>query len=394
MISIKKDQRGHLMNIIDKYVPIIIEAAIKGDNKIVKKASIDFLKKLENDEINSHTQLINKLTRIKNLNTSSNQTTTFTRNVHSNSSESLLNPTESDLYSIETVKNVDTTFFSDKNNEEITTFIKSFQKRRILEAAGLKNLNTILLFGKPGVGKTTLAKFIAYKLNMPLMKVNLSQLISRYLGNTGKNISSIIEFAQKNNVVLLFDEFDSIAKDRSRDNDLGEIQRIVSVLLTEIEHWNTNGILISATNFIESIDPAIIRRFSTQINVDLPDQELRKKIWKNYLLKNNLNVSEDTFTFLSKFSKDLSPSAIENISNLAIRDTLVNETDFTENIMSEFLVSISPMLKKDIKLRTAVIKYLKEHELNLSQRRIAKMSGLSKTSVQRIQSLSDGDKIL
>lgn len=382
------------MNIIDKYVPIIIEAAIKGDKKIVKKASIDFLKKLENDKINSHTQLINKLTRIKNLDTSSNQTTTFTRNVHSNSSESSLNPTESDLYSIETIKNVDTTFFSDKNNEEITTFIKSFQKRRILEAAGLKNLNTILLFGKPGVGKTTLAKFIAYKLNMPLMKVNLSQLISRYLGNTGKNISSIIEFAQKNNVVLLFDEFDSIAKDRSRDNDLGEIQRIVSVLLTEIEHWNTNGILISATNFIESIDPAIIRRFSAQINVDLPDQELRKKIWKNYLLKNNLNVSEDTFTFLSKFSKDLSPSAIENISNLAIRDTLVNETDFTENILSEFLVSISPMLKKDIKLRTAVIKYLKEHELNLSQRRIAKMSGLSKTSVQRIQSLSDGDKIL
>ncbi|MCC8439537.1 hypothetical protein CRI85_04155 [Leuconostoc pseudomesenteroides] len=371
------------MNLVDQYVPLIIEAALNNNKSVTQKAAQDFVRKLELSESSEYDDLVKKITGILN-GQKTKVPKKFTRNFQNDAQETDEPLRDTKLFSVKMDQSIDPHILSQRNQKDVDKFIKAFEKRTLLQDLGVKNLNTLLLYGVPGVGKTSLVKYVAAKLKMPIMRVEISQLVSRYLGTTGKNISSIIKYAAENDVILFFDEFDAIAKNRSSDNDLGEIQRVVSVLLTEIENWNPNGILISATNFIEIIDPAIIRRFSTKIEVDLPDDKARKEIWKTYLFKTDFVVNETILNFLTDFSVSMTPALIENISNLAIRDTIVNETDYNENILYEFVKANSNKIKKDPQTRKAIVSFLKSSNLKFSQRTIAEMTGLSKSSIQRI----------
>ena len=155
----------------------------------------------------------------------------------------------------------------------IHNFIDSYTHRDLLLQSGLDISNTLLLYGPPGCGKTTVAQYISSITGLPLVTARLDGLISSLLGSTAKNIRKIFDYASKRECILFLDEFDVIAKLRDDKNELGELKRVVNSLLQNIDGFNSDSILIAATNHHELLDPAIWRRFSTIVALEKPQKD-------------------------------------------------------------------------------------------------------------------------
>jgi SpoVK/Ycf46/Vps4 family AAA+-type ATPase len=139
-----------------------------------------------------------------------------------------------------------------------------------LRAAGLEPTRTALFVGPPGVGKTMSARWIASELKLPLLILDLSAVISSYLGKTGINVKQVLEYAKGTRAVLLLDEIDAVAKRRDDAEELGELKRLVAVLIQEIDDWSSSSLLLAATNHPDLLDPAIWRRFERVVEFSLP----------------------------------------------------------------------------------------------------------------------------
>ena len=129
---------------------------------------------------------------------------------------------------------------------------------------------SLLLYGPPGCGKTSIAYYLAHRLGLPLVTARLDALISSLLGNTAKNLRRVFDFANRQPCVLFLDEFDAIAKARDDQHELGELKRVVNSLLQNMDTYCQHGVLIAATNHQELLDDAIWRRFQTVIEVPKP----------------------------------------------------------------------------------------------------------------------------
>ncbi|WP_420128118.1 AAA family ATPase [Longimicrobium sp.] len=162
--------------------------------------------------------------------------------------------------------------------EAITSVLQERRRSEALSAAGVAPSRTVLLTGAPGVGKTMTARYIAADLGLPLVTVDLAAVMSSFLGKTGQNLRQVLDFAREHACVLLLDEFDALAKRRDDQSDVGELKRIVNVLLMELETWPEHGLLLAATNHPELLDPAVWRRFDVVIALDLPDTSRRRRI--------------------------------------------------------------------------------------------------------------------
>ncbi|MBF4632614.1 ATP-binding protein [Clavibacter michiganensis subsp. phaseoli] len=145
-------------------------------------------------------------------------------------------------------------------------------RERLLES-GLAPTRTALLVGAPGVGKTLAARWIARELGLPLLVLDLSSVMSSFLGRTGGNVRRVLDYARSVPAVLLLDELDAVAKRRDDATEIGELKRLVTVLLQEIDSWPDGALLLAATNHAELLDPAVWRRFDVVLDFPLPDEE-------------------------------------------------------------------------------------------------------------------------
>lgn len=148
-----------------------------------------------------------------------------------------------------------------------------------LQELGVAPTRSLLLVGPPGVGKTQAARWMAKQLGRPLLTLDLATVMSSFLGRTGNNIRAVLDYARGQDSVLLLDEFDSIAKRRDDATDVGELKRLVTVLLQAIDEWPASGILVAATNHPELLDPAVWRRFERVVTFPAPTAaELRNLV--------------------------------------------------------------------------------------------------------------------
>ena len=166
----------------------------------------------------------------------------------------------------------------------INLIIKEYKQRAKLNLYGLTNRNKIMLVGPPGTGKTMTAKVLSYELKLPLYIIQGDKLITKYLGESSAKLRQIFDLIEEEKGIYLFDEFDAIGGERSSDNDVGEMRRVLNSFLQYIEYISSDSIIITATNHPNLLDKALFRRFDDILYYDYPSDEEIKKI-----ILNNLN---------------------------------------------------------------------------------------------------------
>lgn len=141
-----------------------------------------------------------------------------------------------------------------------------------LEARRIRYLNTTLLYGVSGTGKTTFGRYVAAMFELPFYYINFSRVIDSHLGSTGSNIAKVFDFVRYTPCVLMLDEIDTVSKRRDGgSNAEGELSRVTVTLMQEFDKLNGHQIVIGATNRIDLIDNALLRRFSMIHEVTVPE---------------------------------------------------------------------------------------------------------------------------
>lgn len=174
---------------------------------------------------------------------------------------------------------------------EINRFIRLQSHADNFVREGIPIPRSLLLYGPPGCGKSTTAKFVAKELGLPLFTVRLDAVMSSFLGTTAKNLRAVFEHAARRAAVLLLDEFDALAKMRDDANEIGELKRIVNSLIQNIDMF-PRLYVIAATNHEHLLDPAIWRRFDVVIQLTLPGPDERTALLKHFLQSNEIASSD------------------------------------------------------------------------------------------------------
>lgn len=208
----------------------------------------------------------------------------------------------------------------------VSQFLEDARNFTLLENMGLTSRMGLLLYGKPGTGKSLLASHIAAQLERPFYVVRLDSLISSRLGETAKNIRGIFDFIPATNAVLFLDEMDAIAKLRDDRHELGELKRVVNAVLQGLDSLSDDVVIIGATNHPHLLDPAIWRRFPYKAELGLPGESVRQMMWQEFLFANRADGSADA-QMLARLSDQLSGADIENISLSARRRAALDKSD-------------------------------------------------------------------
>ncbi|WP_372364783.1 AAA family ATPase [Candidatus Uabimicrobium sp. HlEnr_7] len=165
----------------------------------------------------------------------------------------------------------------------IKRIIHEYREQKKLKLHGLKHRRKVLLIGPPGTGKTMTAKVLATELNLSLHVIQVDRMVTKFMGETSSKLRQIFDLIQKVHGVYLFDEFDAIGGNRSLDNDVGEMRRVLNSLLQFIEQDTSDSIIVAATNNPKLLDPALFRRFDDVLYYGIPQEEERKCLIKNIL---------------------------------------------------------------------------------------------------------------
>lgn len=228
---------------------------------------------------------------------------------------------------------LDDLFFSEENKTALLQTIKEHKYLEELKKYNLKVDNKILLHGHSGCGKTTTAKAIATALNKNIVIINLSTLINAKIGETSKNVKTIFDKAIREKAVLFLDEFDQIGKSReSDDKDVAEMRRLVNTIIQLIDYFPTDSLLICATNFYNSIDTALLRRFQIKLKFEMPDQHQLDVYYDKLLAA----FPEHLQDILRKY--DISYAEAKDYIHTTMKRQIIAELELKEQKINETII--------------------------------------------------------
>lgn len=205
------------------------------------------------------------------------------------------------------------------STEDVKTNLKYFiREREALESfasIGISSSNKLILHGPSGCGKTLAAYVLAGELRQPLFIINLGAIVSSKLGETSRNLTRIFKRASYEKAIIFLDEFDSIGKIRDYDQDHGEMKRVVNTMLQLFDFLNRDSVVIAATNQIQMIDDALLRRFDLSIKLDYPQSEQIERLISSTI--------RERFKFDNLLIKNEVVNLCHNISYYSIKRTLL-----------------------------------------------------------------------
>ncbi len=224
---------------------------------------------------------------------------------------------------------------SDQNRSVISEIAEEHHRADLLKSYGLVPRNRVMFIGPPGNGKTTLAEALAFELMLPLLIVRYEGLVGSFLGETASRLQKIFDYARQQKCVLFFDEFDVVGKERGDTHETGEIKRVVSSLLLQIDALPSYSIVAVASNHAQLLDSAAWRRFQVRIELPRPTKAQVSKFIQDYEKQTSLKFGLSARTITDRVAFE-SFSAVEDFCRDVFRRAVLerqqdNAKKITEN---------------------------------------------------------------
>ncbi len=266
--------------------------------------------------------------------------------------------------------------------EQVQRIIREREHETELKALGLEPTRSVLFVGPPGVGKTLTAQYLAHRLGIPLVSIDLATVMSSLLGGTGNNLRSALEFAAAQPSVLFLDELDALAKRRDDVADVGEPRRIVNVLLLELDRWTSSSLFVAATNHPELLDRAIWRRFDAVVQLPNPEFDARARIIDAALLAGLQSVDRETIETVARATDGFSAAALVALCKSALRNIALGDATAVAEALGTALVEHMRRSALDDRSRAGIA--LAMHALlGTPHRSIAEEFGVSHATIGR-----------
>lgn len=184
-------------------------------------------------------------------------------------------------------------YLSNRESKVVEKILKLNKASQRLAEIGVNYINSTILYGESGTGKTTLGRYMAYKMGIPFAYLNFSRVVDSYLGSTQKNISKVFDHVKQQKCVFMIDEIDAIGMRRRDSKEVGEMSRIVISLMQNLDTLTSDVVLLGATNRLDIIDEALMRRFTTKHEVKRLNEQERYEMASKFLDDVDFDYDDD-----------------------------------------------------------------------------------------------------
>lgn len=204
------------------------------------------------------------------------------------------------FYEVSPQRNLSELILPNEVQQIFNELIQEHHRVDLLRSYNLEPRNRILLIGPPGNGKTSLADALADALFIPLYVVRYDSIIGTYLGETAVRLKKLFEHIVTRRCVLFFDEFETLGKERGDIHETGEIKRVVSSLLLQIDDLPSHTVVVGATNHPELLDRAVWRRFQIRVNLPAPTYAQKIEWFERFERRISMSLGVSLATLVKK----------------------------------------------------------------------------------------------